>query len=164
MEQQLGIEGKVKMADSGKTGKCPFANFSNAEEKTSENKTMGDETSPAPAANPHWSEQAQQQLHNIPEGYCRDMTVSACNTMAREQGLNNIDPDFVQNVLNTFSAGSKTIEETLPWDEAARERIAKAPDMVRGMLQQEIEGWAKRNKLPRVTETEIGRASGRERG
>ena len=108
MEQQLGIEGKVKMADSGKTGKCPFANFSNAEEKTSENKTMGDETSPAPAANPHWSEQAQQQLHNIPEGYCRDMTVSACNTMAREQGLNNIDPDFVQNVLNTFSAGSKT--------------------------------------------------------
>jgi len=155
MEQQLGIEGKAKMSNSGKTSKCPFANFSNAEEKTSENKTMGDETLPAPAVNPHWSEQAQQQLHNIPEGYCRDMTVTACNTIAREKGLTEITPDFVQNVLNTFSAGSKTIDETLPWDEAARKRIAKAPDMVRGMLQQEIEGWAKRNKLSHVTETAV---------
>lgn len=148
MEQQLGIEGKANMSNSGKTGKCPFANFTHSEENT--------EPSPAtPVSEPHWSEQAHQQLQNIPEGYCRDMTVTACNTIAREKGLNEIDSNFVQSVLNTFSAGSKTIDETLPWDEAARERIAKAPDMVRSMLQQEIEGWAKRNKLSRVTETAV---------
>jgi len=42
------------------------------------------------------------------------------------------------------------VEETLPWSDEARERIARAPEMVRGMLVKEIEGWVARNHQTRV--------------
>ncbi len=150
MEAQLGVEGKAKIANNGKVSKCPFAGFGAG---TAEGKTETDQ--PAPAANPLWTEEARQQLQNIPQGYCRDMTVTAAETIASQKGMTEIGRDFIQSVLTTFSAGSKATDETLPWDDSARARIASAPDVVRGMLQQEIEGWAKRNKLPRVTEIAV---------
>ena len=49
-----------------------------------------------------------------------------------------------------FAAGAGRVEETLPWSDEARERIARAPEMVRGMLVKEIEGWVARNHQTRV--------------
>lgn len=53
--------------------------------------------------------------------------------------------------MQTFMSGSTTAKETLPWDNDARDRIQRAPDMVRGMLIQEIEGWTQRQGQERVT-------------
>jgi hypothetical protein len=39
----------------------------------------------------------------------------------------------------------------MPWDDEARQRIARAPALVRGMLQKEIEGWARRSGFAEVT-------------
>ena len=61
-----------------------------------------------------------------------------------------IDAGFVEQVKSVFAAGSGEVEETLPWSDEARARIARAPQMVRGMLVKEIEAWAMRNRLTRV--------------
>ena len=43
----------------------------------------------------------------------------------------------------------------MEWDDEARQRIAKAPDMVRGMLVQEIEVWVKNQGGSRVDEAAV---------
>jgi nucleotide-binding universal stress UspA family protein len=143
MEKQLGAEGTAKLAANGK---CPFAGvgISTPEAKA----TTAD-------GQPDWSDNARRELQAVPAGYCRDMMVSAAETIAGRKGLVRIDTAFIQTILRTFATGSKTVEETLPWDEAARLRIAAAPPLVRGMLQKEIEGWAQRSSMERVTEAAV---------
>ena len=68
---------------------------------------------------------------------------------------------FLEQVLNTFTQGSGEVEETLSWDEDARLRIAKAPDMVRGMLVQEIETWVKERGEKHVGHTAVDAAKSR---
>ncbi len=108
---------------------------------------------PTPSALEHrldWDSDAEAMLANVPAGYCRDMTVKAAETIAGQSGMEQIDADFLGQVMQTFTQGSATIEETMPWNEDARERIAKAPEMVQGMLVKEIEGWTRRQGLDRV--------------
>ncbi|USF86653.1 universal stress protein [Candidatus Endoriftia persephone] len=100
--------------------------------------------------NLNWSDQAQQSMNSVPAGFCREMTMKAAETIATQRGLEQIDSDFIQQVMTTFKQGSSQVNESMPWDETARERIARAPDMVRGMLVQEIEGWARREGYERV--------------
>ena len=100
-------------------------------------------------------------MKSIPEGYCRDMTRQAVESIADKGGEQQIDDAFVQQVLNTFTQGSASIEETLSWDNAARQRIAKAPDMVRGMLIQEIEIWVKEQNGSKVDEAAVDAVSER---
>ena len=83
------------------------------------------------------------------------MTRKAAETIARQNGLKRVDADFVAQVMDTFKSGSESSSETMSWEEPARERIAKAPDMVRGMLIQEIEGWSQRKGLNSVTEEAV---------
>ena len=98
-----------------------------------------------------WSQDAEARLLEVPEGFCRDMTRKATETLAQKSGLNQIEGKFLANVLSTFEKGSGAFDETLDWDEDAYARIQRAPDMVRGMLAREIEGWAKRHGRERVT-------------
>ncbi len=97
-----------------------------------------------------WSREADVRLQSIPEGFSRDMTRKAAETIATRQGLHEIDSDFLDQILETFEAGARNAEETLPWLPEARARIERAPDMVRGMLIKEIEGWARRQGRERV--------------
>jgi len=138
MEGQLGA--------NGKNGKCPFAGLGASTTETET--TTGDDP-------PEWSVGARRELQAVPTGYCRAMMVSAAETIASQKGLNRVDTAFIKALLRTFAAGSKTVEEALPWDEAAHRRIAKAPLLVRGMLQKEIEGWAQRSSMERVTEVAV---------
>ncbi len=81
------------------------------------------------------------------------MTRKATETIAHNQGISHIEQFFMEKVLDTFQSGSLNITETLPWESTARLSIQRAPDMVRGMLIREIENWAMRKGLERVTET-----------
>lgn len=114
---------------------CPFAQ--RARTKTEQTSTP-------------WTDDAESKLQSIPPGYCRDMTRKAAASIAENNGVKQIDAAFVQEVLDTFTQGSVKAKESLEWDEDARLRIAKAPDMIRGMLQQEIETWAKNQGKKRV--------------
>ncbi|MCP3868443.1 MAG: universal stress protein [Gammaproteobacteria bacterium] len=99
---------------------------------------------------PDWTPEASNLLSHVPVGFCRNMTRKATETIAAKNQLRRIDSEFVQQIMSTFKSGSDTHDESMPWEDAARERIAKAPDMVRGMLVSEIEGWSKRNGLSTV--------------
>ncbi|MCR4300076.1 MAG: universal stress protein [Sulfuricaulis sp.] len=102
-----------------------------------------------------WSEGAETQLTNVPLGFCRDMTRKAAETIAAQSGKTEIDEPFVQKLIKTFEAGSSAAHETMPWDDAARGRIAKAPDMIRGMLIKEIEAWTRRHNMKHVNEDAV---------
>ena len=102
-----------------------------------------------------WSPEAKTMLERVPEGFCRDMTAKAAESIAGQKGLQRIEPGFIEQVMQTFQAGSETANETLPWDAASRARLQKVPDMIRGMLIKEIEGWVSREGMSRVTEAAV---------
>jgi hypothetical protein len=60
--------------------------------------------------------------------------VNAAETIAAQNGLGRIDEAFVDSILKIFGEASEANGETLPWDDEARQRIARAPALVRGML------------------------------
>ncbi len=129
---------------------CPFARMAQLEKETAKS-----------TENKAWTDSAEAKMQSIPAGYCRDMTRQAVESIADKGGEQPIDDAFVQQVLNTFTQGSATIEETLSWDNVARQRIAKAPDMVRGMLIQEIEIWVKEQGGSTVDEAAVDAVSER---
>jgi hypothetical protein len=109
---------------------------------------------------------ALNTLQRIPQGFCRDMTIKAANTMAGQSGLTGIDEAFVERILDTFKLGAEAASETMDWEIDARIRISRAPEMVRGMLVKEIEGWAQRNGRQQVGVDAVDavKAQWRERG
>jgi hypothetical protein len=138
-------------ADAAKPrlSKCPFANPDRLFAGTGSayaNPVPTTEANPPPA----WTEDAEALLAQVPEGFCRDMTRRAAESIAERGNAPHIDANFVEQVKKVFAAGAERVQETLPWSDEARARIARAPEMVRGMLVKEIEGWAVRNHLTRV--------------
>jgi nucleotide-binding universal stress UspA family protein len=132
---------------------CPFSGVANPTAKglAKEGTQPGTDQAVVPA----WSSAARERLFAVPAGYCRDMTEKAATTIAAQNGLTEIDAAFLEQILEVFQAGSAKTSETMPWEQAARERIERAPDMVRGMLMKEIEGWAQRNGRERVSEQAV---------
>ncbi len=98
-----------------------------------------------------WSETAITRLERVPAGSIRDMARRAVNTIAMQSGLDEISEEFVEQILGVFKKGSTKVTETLLWDDDARAGINRAPEMVRGMLVQEIESWAKSHAKSRIT-------------
>jgi hypothetical protein len=136
-------------AATPRLSKCPFANpdrlFTGTESAHADPLPSTEASAPLP-----WTEEAEVLLAQVPEGFCRDMTRRAAETIAERGSARRIDADFVEQVKKVFAAGAEGVQETLPWSDEARARIARAPDVVRGMLVKEIEGWAVRNHLTRV--------------
>lgn len=121
-----------------KAGKCPFAG------KLLQQPTPGSTALP-------WQEGSRDLLDGIPQGYCRNMTANAIETIAAKSGREAIDTDFIETMLSVFQKGSAKVEESMPWEEPARGRIGAVPDMVRGMLIQEIESAAAREQQTQIT-------------
>jgi nucleotide-binding universal stress UspA family protein len=153
-EQGLAMARKA-MEDTMKNGrgdkapklsKCPFTNMGDL---------SSDNAAPGEGKQIPWSKDAEACLENVPEGYCLEMTRNAIETIAARSELEQINADFVEQLLQVFASGSKNVAETLSWDDEARQRIAKAPDMIRGMLVKEIEAWAVREKLEHVDKTAV---------
>ena len=139
-EAMAGQMGSNATPAEPKTGGCPFAH--KASPKTEE---------PGRAAGLTWSPEAEAMLQNVPAGFCRDMTAKAAETMAAKAGQAEVTPALMGRLMQTFMSDSTTAEETLPWENEARERIQRAPDMVRAMLIREIEDWTRRQGLEKVT-------------
>ena len=130
---------------------CPFARAAEIRtEQAEQSLAQQNDSKDQPGSEALWSEEAEAKLQSVPPGYCRDMTRKAAESIASSGDISRIDADFLQQVLNTFTQGSGEVEENLPWDEDARQRIAKAPEMVRGMLVQEIEIWVNNQGGQRV--------------
>ena len=113
-----------------KASKCPFAG------------KLLQPAADAETAVP-WAEDAKSRLAHIPDGYCRNMTYQAIESIAAQTGREQIDIAFIESILDTFQKGSAKVVQSLPWQAEAEAGIANVPDMVRGMLIEEIEIWAR---------------------
>jgi len=145
---QQGVDGEP---DEKAQSKCPFAGLGKIAVQTDAAERAGANRAPEMK----WQRAASDRLRGIPEGFCRDMTVRAAETIARQSGRDEVDADFIGQVMKTFKQGAEAVDETLPWDIDARIRISRAPDMVRGMLVKEIEDWARREGRDRVGEAAV---------
>ena len=141
--------------DSPSQSICPFARIADMDGSASGKDSAAQPAGESQATEPDWQQGARDRLRRVPEGFCRDMTIKAVESIASLSGCEEIDSDFVSQVMKTFKSGAETVSETMPWDSDARIRISRAPDMVRGMLIKEIEGWAQRNGNDRVDETAV---------
>lgn len=138
-------------------GSCPFAQPGAAKDSDTNVDTTSIETTGSPA----WSDEAEALMQTLPEGMSREMTRKAIATIAGKNGLTEIDKGFVEQIMKVFKSGSTKVSENMPWDDDARAGISRAPDMVRGMLVAEIEGWCKRNDLAQVTLTAVETVKGK---
>jgi hypothetical protein len=137
---RLEMQAQVKSGNKPppKAGKCPFAGMSLTDDADKGNAMA-------------WQPGSKKLLDNIPAGYCRDMAINAMETIAHKTGLRAIDTAFIESTLATFQKGSAKVQESLNWQAAARDKISKAPDMIRGMLIREIETWASQHDQQEIT-------------
>ncbi len=163
MQEMMGTGNAPEAGE--KQSICPFARMAEAKIAPG-NKDR--EKNPASAPNSKnnqvgivWTQDAEHKLQSVPAGYCRDMTRKAAESIAEKGGEARVNAEFLEQVLNTFGQGSGEVEETLGWDEEARQRIAKAPEIVRGMLIQEIETWVKSRGENHVNHTAVDAAKAR---
>ncbi|MDQ6982873.1 MAG: universal stress protein [Mariprofundus sp.] len=136
-----------------KKSKCPFAAMGTMASGTSssdEKNVKSESKFQTESDTIPWSTDAELRLRALPEGISRDMTRKAVSTIGAQRGLAAITQAYLEEVLSVFQSGSMQVSESMPWDADAREGINRAPDMVRGMLTKEIEGWAERQGLDRV--------------
>jgi len=120
-----------------KVPKCPFAGMGSSDKAKEE-------------INLPWQSDALERLQQIPEGTSRSMTQKATNAIAQQQGIKEIDLEFLEQILSIFTSGSNKVTKTLAWHKDAESAIAKAPPMVQGMLVKEIEAYAKRENMSEV--------------
>ncbi|MEE8366153.1 MAG: universal stress protein [Gammaproteobacteria bacterium] len=144
---RLEMEEQVRSGEkpAPKASKCPFAGRALADDVGEDTADVGEDTAMV------WQPGTKKLLGNIPEGYCRDMAINAMETIARKTGLQSIDAEFVKNIMTVFRKGSAKVKESLNWQAAAKDKIAGAPNMIRGMLIQEIETWARQHKQQEIT-------------
>jgi nucleotide-binding universal stress UspA family protein len=139
MQAVLERQGRDQGGEAPRLSRCPFADpaalFASA---------------PGAGDGPAWTADALALLDRVPDGYCREMTRKAVGAIAAQSEAERIDSQFVARLLQVFESGSRDVAETMPWREQARTRIARAPDIVRGMLVREIEAWAARNGCEQV--------------
>jgi len=128
-----------------KKSKCPFAAMGGMESGM-----PSLDKADSASDNMLWSADAELRLRALPEGMSRDMTRKAVSSIGAQNGLTEITQAYLEDILGVFQSGSMQVSETMPWDAEAREGINRAPDMVRGMLTKEIEGWAQRHGLDGV--------------
>jgi len=141
MAEKAAADGAGVAAEKARPSKCPFSKLADplSLQGTS-------------AAVPSWTLEAAARLQSVPEGFCRTMTERAVNSLARQNDRQQVGVEFVQSILDVFENGSRSVATGMPWTEDARGRMERAPEVVRGMLIKEIEGWARRNGLEEVDE------------
>jgi len=135
-KMQQSMENQPADKAPPKVSKCPFA-------KQNQDKLNDTQLN-------NWTEEAINRLDAVPEGYCRDMTIDVVNTMAKEKHINPIFISHIEAILTTFSNTSETIKMSMTWTDEAQASISKAPNMVKGMLVQEIENKAKKEGLNEI--------------
>ena len=98
-----------------------------------------------------WTEEGQQRLQNIPEGFMRDMTKWRIEAFVRKSGSPQVTEELIEKKYQSWGEGSKKIEKELAWNKEAKEKIEKIPPFVRGMVIKEVENEAKKKGEKTVT-------------
>jgi hypothetical protein len=95
-----------------------------------------------------WTPEAEARLEQVPE-FCRELTRWRVEWTAHKRGLGyTITPEIMETKYAMWGEVSHRIEErhvdTIPWTDAARDRLARIPEFVRGQVIDAVEGNARR--------------------
>jgi len=142
-EHILAVMG-MQPATTDNDSKCPFGYKAESENEPS-------------ALN--WTEQAEQRLERIPQGFMRRLTRRQVEQFAREHGETEITMDLMDDKYQQWDEGSKKQTMTMSWSEAAQAKMARIPDFIRGMVVKEVESRATRLGLNEITPEVISKAS-----
>jgi hypothetical protein len=93
-----------------------------------------------------WTPEAEARLEHVPD-FCREMVRWRVEWFARKRGLGTvITPETVEAKLAAWGEVSAEIEAAgtgMPWTDAARARLDRVPESVRGEVMQAVEGNAR---------------------
>lgn len=107
-----------------------------------------------------WSPEALERLERAPDGTLRKLTRWRVEVYARRHNIGTITPALLEEKYAEWAAGSAKQKITLAWQAAARERIDRIPDFVRGMVILEVERCARDLGKDTVTSDVVEKAIG----
>jgi len=113
-----------------------------------------------------WDPEAEAVLARVPEGSMRNLTAQRTEARAQLLGHARITRERVEEQFAGWQKHSEEVTRSMVWEAGAYELIARAPDVVRGMVVREIEAGAKRDGLAEVSieYVEAARAQWRKTG
>ncbi|MCU7905375.1 MAG: universal stress protein [Candidatus Thiodiazotropha sp. (ex Epidulcina cf. delphinae)] len=106
----------------------------------------------------NWQAAALARLMRVPEGFMRDLTRQRIETYAGKKGLKDISLALVEEKYAEWSAGSSKQTPSMAWDEEAKARMQRIPEVVRGMVMLEVERCARKLGLEVVNREAVEKA------
>ena len=98
-----------------------------------------------------WTDEAEERLARVPEGFIRWLTRCRVETFARREGILQVTHAVVARKLEGWANASATVVPQLRWADAALARTERIPITVRGQIIREVERFATAKGLPEVT-------------
>ncbi|MBW2187996.1 MAG: universal stress protein [Deltaproteobacteria bacterium] len=90
-----------------------------------------------------WEEEARAMLDSVPIGFMRKIVMARVEALALQRRQSVVTVDLVNTKYQEWREGAAKVTKSLTWTDEAYAAIAKAPDMVRGMVIREIEAHAR---------------------
>ncbi|MDX8403630.1 MAG: universal stress protein [Mariprofundaceae bacterium] len=108
---------------------------------------------------PVWTEEGEQRLESVPEGFMRQLTRQRIESFANRKGASQIDNALIDAKYAQWGEGSTKQEMMMEWEDEALSRIQRIPDFVRGMVVKEVERCAREAGDQRVGLNALNKAS-----
>ncbi len=93
-------------------------------------------------AKPVWTEEAEQRIESVPEGFMRQLTRQRIESFAGRKGVIRIDNALIDAKYAEWGEGSARQNMTMEWENDALSRIERIPGFVRSMVIKEVERCA----------------------
>jgi len=141
----------------GSMGACPFSADDAATSETGEQKDAGKKENRH--INLIWTEEGEERMKGVPEGFMRDLTRKRVEAFARRTGVARIDNELIDAKYAHWGEGSALQHAEMEWEEDALARVGRIPVFVRGMVIKEIERCAREIGSEVVEQAALDRAS-----
>ncbi len=108
---------------------------------------------------PAWTEEAEQRIRSVPEGFMRELTKQRIESFARRNNVYQIDNALIDAKYAAWGEGSARQEMKMKWEDEALVRVRRIPDFVRGMVIREVESCARKGGEDTVGLNTLNKAS-----
>jgi len=145
----------------GSMGACPFNTDDVSAPETDAQDAPEEKESSSKEKNMKliWTEEGEERMKGVPEGFMRDLTRKRVEAFARRTGVARIDNELIDAKYAHWGEGSALQHAEMEWEEDALARVGRIPVFVRGMVIKEIERCAREIGSEVVGQAALDRAS-----
>jgi len=137
-------------------GACPFTDDGSTQDSTVKDASEEQDSRQKKLV---WTEEGEERMKGVPEGFMRDLTRKRVEAFARRTGVSRIDNELIDAKYEHWGRGSALQHAEMEWEEDALARVERIPDFVRGMVIREIERCAREIGSEVVGQAALDRAS-----